>query len=323
MWPRIDMAVNSAGDVIVTGITHSVDFPVTAGAFSREFNGGEQSGDAFIVILDNNLSSLKASTYLGGSNNEWRVAVRALDNGGVLVCGETESNDFPTSGQAFDRTLNVIKDVFISRFDSRLSRLEASTLFGGSKLDEALDIDISENGEIYITGYTESRDLPVTSGSFCQVWGGGNREGYAAKFDKDLSTLICSTFFGGSGVDFPRGIVLDGNGDVYITGNTTSKDFPFTENAYSSDYKGGRSRGDVFLVKFTGSLNKLKYSTLIGGSSEDTGFCIDLDLHGNIFIAGSTSSKDFPMPSNSFDKTYNGGGNDTFILKFSGTSAKR
>ncbi len=323
MWPRIDMTVNADGDVIVSGITHSVDFPITSGAFSGKFNGGEQSGDAFIVILDNNLSKLKASTYLGGSNNEWRVAVHALKNGSVLVCGETESDDFPTSRQAYDRTLNVIKDVFISRFDSRLRRLEASTLFGGSKLDEALDMDVSDNGEIYITGYTESQDLPVTSGSFNQAWSGGNREGYAAKFDKDLSTLICSTFFGGSGVDFPRGIALDEDGDVYITGNTTSKDFPLTEGAYSSVYTGGRFRGDVFLVKFTGKLDKLDYSTLIGGNSEDTGFCIDLDKNGNIFIAGSTSSKDFPMPTNSFDNTYNGGGNDTFILKFSGKSAKR
>jgi hypothetical protein len=220
---------------------------------------------------------LKASTYLGGSHNEWRLAVHAVEGGGVLVCGETESSDFPTSANAYDRTLNVIKDVFIARFDDELSTLEASTLFGGSKLDEALDVELSASGEIFITGYTESEDLPVTAGSYSRIWGGGKREGYAAKFDSDLSTLVSSTFFGGSAVDFPRGLALDQEGNVYITGNTTSRDFPVTDNAFSAGYRGGSSRGDVFMLIFDGSLRDMKYSALIGGDSEDTGFCIDVD----------------------------------------------
>jgi hypothetical protein len=316
-WPRIDMAVSAAGDVIVVGITHSVDFPVTASAFDREFNGGPESGDAFIVVLDNSLSTLKASTYLGGSHNEWRVAVHPLEDGGVLVCGETESSDFPTSANAYNRTLNVIKDVFIARLDDEL-RLEASTLFGGSKLDEALDIELSASGEIFITGYTESEDLPVTAGSYSQKWGGGRREGYAAKFDRDLSTLVGSTFFGGSAVDFPRGLALDREGNLYITGNTTSRDFPVTDNTLSAGFRGGSSRGDVFMLIFDGSLRDMKYSALIGGGGDDTGFCIDVDAQGRIVIAGSTNSADFPMGPGSFDNTYNGGANDSFVLEFSG-----
>ncbi len=317
-WPRIDMAVTASGDVIVAGITHSVDFPVTAGAFDREFNGGSESGDAFVVVLDNSLSTLKASTYLGGSHNEWRVAVHALEDGGVLVCGETESSDFPTSATAYDRTLNVMKDVFIARFDDELSTLEAATLFGGSKLDEALDIELSASGEIFITGYTESEDLPVTAGSYSGAWGGGRREGYAAKFDLDLSTLLSSTFFGGSAIDFPRGLALDLEGNVYITGNTTSRDFPVTDNALSDHFRGGSYRGDVFVLILDGSLRDMKYSALIGGDAEDTGFCIDVDAQGSIVIAGSTNSADFPMGPDSFDDTYNGGANDSFVLELSG-----
>jgi len=318
-WPRIDMAVTAAGDVIVGGITHSVDFPVTAGAFDQGWNGGTESGDAFVVVLDNSLSVLKASTYLGGSHNEWRVAVHALADGGVLVCGETESSDFPTSTNAYDRTLNVIKDVFIVRFDEELSTLEASTLFGGSKLDEALDIGVSASGEVFIAGYTESEDLPVTAGSYSRAWAGGRRDGYAAKFDLDLSTLISSTLFGGSEVDFPRGLALDQEGNVYITGNTTSSDFPVTDDAPSAGFQGGSSRGDVFMIVFDGSLRDLKRSVLIGGDAEDTGFSIDVDAQGSILIAGSTSSADFPVAPVSFDETYNGGGNDSFVLRLSGT----
>jgi hypothetical protein len=317
-WPRIDMAVTDTGDVIVVGITHSVDFPVTASAFDREFNGGTQSGDAFIVVLDNSLSTLKASTFLGGSHDEWRLAVHAIEGGGVLVCGETESSDFPTSVNAYDRTLNVLKDVFIARLDDKLSALEASTLFGGSKLDEALDIELSTSGEILITGYTESEDLPVTPGSYSHAWAGGKRDGYAAKFDSDLTTLVSSTFFGGSAVDFPRGLAFDHEGNVYITGNTTSPDFPVTDNNLRVGYRGGSSRGDVFMLIFDASLRDMKYSALIGGTSEDTGFCIDVDARGRIVVAGSTNSADFPMGTSSFDDTYNGGANDSFVLQFSG-----
>jgi hypothetical protein len=316
-WPRIDMAVTAAGDVIVVGITHSVDFPVTADAFDQDFNGGNESGDAFVVVLDNNLSTLKASTYLGGSHNEWRVAVHAFE-GGVLVCGETESFDFPTSENAYDRTLNVLKDVFVARFDEGLSTLEASTLFGGSKLDEALDVELAASGEVYFTGYTESEDLPVTSGSYSQKWSGGKREGYVAKFDSDLSVLVSSTFFGGSAVDFPRGLALDHAGNVYLTGNTTSRDFPVTENAPSAGYRGGSSRGDAFLLVFDSSLREMRYSALIGGSAEDTGFGIDVNPQRRIVVVGSTNSADFPMAADSFDPSYNGGANDSFVLEFSG-----
>jgi len=316
-WPRIDMAITAEGDVVAVGITHSVDFPVTDKAFDREFNGGHQSGDAFVIVLGNNLSTLKASTYLGGSNDEWRVAVHPV-GGNVLVCGETESPDFPTTANAYDRTLNVIKDVFVARFDHDLSTLEASTLFGGSKLDEALDLEMSATGEVLITGYTESEDLPVTSASYSQEWSGGKREGYVAIFDADLSTLVSSTFFGGSVVDFPRGLALDHKGRIYITGNTTSHDFPVTAHAPSAGYRGGSSRGDVFVLVFDAGLRDVVYSGLIGGGSEDTGFAIDVDSQGMVFVAGSTNSADFPMSAESFDDTYNGGSNDTFVLALSG-----
>lgn len=318
-WPRIDMAVTASGDVVVGGITHSVDFPVTPDAFDREFNGGSASGDAFAVVLDNSLSLLKASTYLGGSHNEWRVAVHALNDGGVLVCGETESSDFPTSVNAYDRTMNVFKDAFITRFDHSLSTLEASTLFGGSELDEALDIEASSSGEVYITGYTESEDLPVTPGAFSRVWGGGRRDGYVAKFDSDLSTLISCTFVGGSAVDFPRGLAIDRHGNVLITGNTTSDDFLGPGISETTAFRGGTSRGDVFLLSFDGDLGAINYSTLFGGEAEDTGFAIDIDSDGGIYIAGSTNSLDLPMLPASYDATYNGGSNDSFLLRFTRT----
>lgn len=323
LWPRIDMTVNKSGEVIITGITHSVDFPVSSNAFSSRMNGGLRSGDVFVSVFDNDLKKLKASTYLGGSSDEWRVSVSTDADGDIFVCGETESSDFPTTDKAYDRTLNTIKDAFITRFDKDLSKIKASTFYGGSKLDEAIDMKISNDGLVYITGYTESEDIPVTTGSFSKFWNGGNRDGYIAALDTELGSVRYSTLIGGSNVDFPRGITLDDQGNVYITGNTNSQDFPVTSNAYSSDFKGGSSRGDVFLSKFSHDLSGLSYSTLVGGSRDDTGFCIEIDHQGNIFIAGHTSSKDFPGTENSFSKKYNGGINDCFILKFSNDNGKQ
>lgn len=119
-------------------------------------------------------------------------------------------------------------------------------------------------------------------------------------------------------VDFPRGLALDDEGNVYLTGNTTSHDFPITNNALSTEFQGGSSRGDVFVLVFDGSLSAMKYSTLIGGDAEDTGFCIEVNDQGSIVIAGSTSSANFPMGPDSFDDTYNGGANDGFVLELSG-----
>ncbi len=319
-WPRIDMTIDTSGDIIIAGITHSPDFPTTSGAYDRSYNGGAASGDAFVVRLDNDLSVLKASSFLGGSGNEWRVSVLVVENGDVLVCGETESADFPVTDRAYDRTFNVLKDVFISRFSSDLSVLQASTFFGGEHLEEALDIDVDDTGDIYITGYTESPDIPTTSGAYNREWSGGSRDAYIARFDADLQILRAATLFGGSEVDFSRGICWLDNGNIYVVGNTTSSDYPISDNGYQMNMKGGTSRGDVFVSVFSDDLNRLEYSTYFGGSGEDTAFCIELNIDGSIIIAGLTSSADLPTIPGSYDISYNGGLNDCFIIKIDSVS---
>jgi Beta-propeller repeat len=314
-WPRIDMTVIPNGDVVVVGITRSIDFPTTEGAFARSFNGGAEGGDAFIAILDNDLSTLKAGTYVGGSGNEWRPSVDVGDDGRVCVAGETESSDFPVSRTAYDGAMTDHSDAFIACLDAQLATLEASTHFGGSRMEEALDVEITPSGGVFIAGYTESVDLPVTAGAYRATWGGGARDGYVAAFTPDLSTLVSATLLGGVGVDMSRGLTIGPEGLVYVTGNTTSSDFPTMDDSFSTGLRGGLHRGDIFVLGLDPDLRSLRFSILIGGSGEDTGSDIDVDPAGMILVVGSTTSADLPMLPNSFDASFNGGTTDGFVLE--------
>ncbi len=313
MWPRIDLTINNKGEIYVAGLTHSVDFPISESAYDKSFNGGPESGDVFIVKLDNNLSKLLASTYLGGTDNEWRVSIVADKNSDVFICGETASPDFPTSAKSYNEKLNVMKDIFISRFDKNLSKLKASTYFGGSDLDEALGMRLSEKGSVYITGYTQSKDFPTTEGVYKRQWSGGDRDAFAAVFNNNLKKLTASTFFGGSARDMSKDLIVDSNGNIYVTGITKSPDFPGVKiKSGSTADKGYNS----FLAKFSHNLKDLSVSSVFGGDRDDKAHCLLSDNEGNIFVAGDTSSKNFPVTNKVYGSTYGGGFNDCFIVKF-------
>ena len=317
-WPRIDMALDKHGNVCVAGLTHSVDFPTVSSTFDSTFNGGLESGDVFVAKLDKDLKKLLASTYLGGQDNEWRVSISIDDEGDIFVCGETLSADYPTK-DGYSQKLNVMKDVFISKFNNDLSELSASTFFGGSKMDEALSMEISEKGEIVLTGYTESMDFPTTPGAFNRDWSGGDRDAYVAVFDNSLEELIACTLFGGSARDVGRDLTLDENGNIYVIGITISLDFPVTYEHQGPPLKG---RVDSFIAHFSPNLEKLLWSASFGGSENDLVHCIVMDKNKDIFMAGITSSEDFPTTNGAFCERYNGGACDCFIIKLDGTLPK-
>ena len=313
-WPRIDITLDKHGNVYVAGLTHSVDFPTVSSAFDSTFNGGLESGDVFVAKLDKDLKKLLASTYVGGQDNEWRVSISIDDEGDIFVCGETLSADYPTKS-GYSQKLNVMSDIFISKFNNDLSELSASTFFGGSSLDEALSMEISEKGEIVLTGYTESMDFPTTPGAFNRDWSGGERDAYVAIFDNSLEKLIACTLFGGSARDVGRDLVFDGHGNVYITGITISPDFPVTYEHHGQPLNG---KMNSFIALFSPKLEKLLCSASFGGSGNDLVHCIVLDENKDIFMAGITSSEDFPTAYGAFDERYNGGTCDCFIIKLYG-----
>ncbi|MEM1171776.1 MAG: SBBP repeat-containing protein [Cyanobacteria bacterium P01_H01_bin.35] len=210
--------------------------------------------------------------------------------------------------------------------------LEFSDLIGGSNLEEGTGITIDNQGNTYITGSTNSIDFPVSSNAIQNSFGGGdefgNGDAFVAKYSPD-GTLIYATYIGGSGEDFGTDIAVDITGDIYVTGNTNSIDFP-TFNALQNTYGGGDFFGDAFVVKLSNDGSNILYSTYLGGQDNDFSSGIAVDNNGNAYITGDTGATlrfpiqpivgvgDFPTTENALQNTLISEFNrDTFVSKIS------
>ncbi len=301
------IAVDSAGDAYVTGNTFSTDFPVTPGAFQTTFGGDE---DAFVTEFNPSGSALIYSTYLGGSGDDWGRGIVVDGAGSAYVTGYTSSTDFPVTPGAFQTTCC---GAFVTKFNPTGTALVYSTYLDNG---EGFGIAVDGAGDAYVTGLTESTDFPVTPRAFQTVCGGaclGNA--FVTEFNPSGSTLVYSTYLGGSGFDLGWGIAVDSAGDAYVTGETRSTDFPTTPGAFQTKY-GRYPSAFVTRVNLTGSA--LVYSTYLGGRSVDRGFGIAVDSVGGVYITGLTYGN-FPT-RNPLQPVY-GGKCDAFVSKFYLTAA--
>jgi hypothetical protein len=315
-WPKLELTMDAGGNIYVVGLTRSSDFPTSPAAYDTLYNGGSGGGDAFAAKFNGDLTALLASTFLGGSDYEWRISIVLDESENVYTCGETGSADFPTLTGAYNESLNGSSDVFMSCMNNDFSELLFSTLFGSIGYEEPLAIDIDSEGNIYIAGYTFYPGFPTTPGAIYETYNGGERDAFISKFTGDLSNLIVSTFWGGNQRDDIRALQLDSLDNVCIIGNTISSDFPTTYDAYSDSLNGGSLKGDAYLARINKDLDSLLNSTLIGGSYDDCAISMDIDAAGNIFVAGYTQSLNFPALPNAQSPQYNGGSTDGFIAKF-------
>ncbi|GIL19594.1 MAG: hypothetical protein DWB56_15645 [Candidatus Jettenia sp.] len=304
------LMIDQAGNVYVAGSTSSLDFPITPEVFDTSFSGG---GDVFISKLNGTLTNLLASTYLGGSALfSEELSSTAIDAAGnIYVTGATGSSDFPTTPGAFDTSYNGNFDVFVSRLNGELTTLLSSTFLGGFEADSASSLSINSEGNIYVTGLTSSFDFPVTSGAFDGSFNGGVNDVFVSKLDGTLTILLASTYLGGSDSDSSDSLVVDLQGNVYVTGSTASLNFPTTLRAFDTSHNGFF---DIFISKMDRTLTNLLTSTYLGGSSGDGADAFVIDSNGNLYVAGSTGSSDFPITSGSFDTSFNGVA-DAFISK--------
>ncbi len=326
-----DLILDAWDNVYIAGMTNSNDYPTTSGAYNASYKGGL---DAFVSKLNNSLSTLLSSTYLGGANeDDSALALTLYAGGNVYVTGQTLSNDFPVTAGAYDKSCGTLSspcgffddDVFISKFDSSLTNLLASTFLGGSYTEISYGIDLDSQGNVFIAGKTVSSDFPTTIGAYddkCGVDVDGNCNGtsdaFIAKLNSTLSSLLASTFIGGSSEDYGYSLAVDALDNVFVTGGTKSNDFPSTSGAYNEYFSSGV---DVFVSKLDNSLATLQASTFIGGSAgDDQARVLALDSEGNIFISGKTGSTNFPTTLDAFDRTLGTGGpwnNDAFVSKVS------
>lgn len=309
----IGLAVDAAGNAYVAGITNSPDFPVTARAFDKTYNGGTPgawqtvAGDAFVAKLDP-AGGLVYATYLGGSFDDSAMGVAVDAAGNAYVTGATFSADFPTTRNAFDRSYNENGDAFVAVLDPSGSKLLYSTYLGGSGplLDipeNARSIDVDASGKVYVSGFTTSIDFPTTSNAFDRSYN-GLWDAFVAIIDpgkKGARSLLYATYHGGSGFEWDHGIAADLFGNAYVTGFTSSTDFPTTDQAFASTFGGGP--WDVYVAKLDPTkvgTESLVYSTYVGGSNDDSGSHIDVDDFGNAYVTGETCSSDFPTTPGAF-----------------------
>ena len=249
------LALDSSGNVYVTGNTKSDHFPTTNGAFDNTMNsiytGADYYDDVFVSKLNSGLTTLLASTYLGGDYADKSNSIALDSSGNVYVMGYTSSLDFPTTSGTYDTSYNGGSDVFVTKLNNVLTGLLASTYLGGNSADSGSSLTLDTSGNVYVTGYTSSTDFPTTSGAYDTSHNGGTNDTFVSKLDSGLSSLLASTFLGGTGSDYGRSIALNSIGRVFVTGDTGSTDFPTTSGAYNTAFSGDH---DAFVSKLNANL---------------------------------------------------------------------
>jgi hypothetical protein len=294
------VAVDTAGNAYVTGRTDSADFPTTAGSFDQMFNGNV---DAFVVKVAAG-GELVYSTYLGGSGFELdegfdslarRVGAIAVDSAGnAFVTGSTTSDNFPATAGAFRVAKSGFTDVFVTKLNAVGSALVYSTYLGGSDHDRGHGIAVDEHGNAYVTGEAVSRDFPTTANSFQPAHAGGFSDAFVTKLNAAGSALVYSSYLGGTTSEFPGRLTLDSSGHAYVTGTTSSFDFPTTDGALQ---RAKASNGfDAYVSKVDATGSSLVYSTYLGGSfGNDYGEGIAVDASGEAYVSGHAVSAAFPV----------------------------
>ncbi len=314
---------DSRGNLYTGGTAFDVGYPFTIGAYDVLYNGNAIDGftDVVITKYDSTGVFLRYSTYLGGATSSEIVTSLIVDkNDNLCLYGATGSADFPTTTGCFDNTFNggdflnypqngtlfsVGTDIYVAKFNETGNTLMASTYIGGSNNDgvnnnsntslyDSLmfnygdqfrgEIQVDLNDAIYIVSSTKSTNFP-TANSFDNSLD-GNQDAVLVKLNANLSSILFSTYIGGSNKDCGNALTLDDSLNIYITGGTCSSNFPTTSGSFKPIYNGGKTDGYVCKIKFDGS--SILHSTFIGTTVYDQSYFIQLDKNKEVYLYGQT-----------------------------------
>jgi hypothetical protein len=322
------IAIDAQGNAYVTGYTQSTDFPITAGAFQS--TTGQFRQDVFVSKLDPTGSTLLYSTLIGGTGIDSPNGIAIDSAGDAFIAGNTSSTDLPTTPGAFQPHKiapgNQL-DAFVAKLNPTGSALLYCTYIGCGSQIQLTAMALDASGCVYLTGTTGAQDFPVTPGAFQTTGNGtGDFEAFATKLNATGTALVYSTYLmGPNSVDSGWGIAVDGAGDAYVTGSAFSLniglhsgDYPVTPGAYQTSSHGG---GEVFVTELNPSGTSLIFSTLYGGSNNDTGSSIALDGSGDIYVTGGTFSSNLPITPGAVQPNFGGGSQDAFLLEFNATGS--
>lgn len=302
---------DGAGHLYGGGIVFGVGYPTTTGVLDASFNGG--SIDVGISKWTPDGSGLVWSTYIGGTGNEAPHSMVVNDADELFVFGHTGSANFPTTPGCYDNTFGgggpleftigygydqpAGTDMFVAHLNAAATAMIGSTFVGGAGNDglnnrEPLahnygdsfrgEIIVDANGDPVIASTTESTGLPVIGGPQT-AYGGGAQDGYCFRMDPLLTTMLWSTYIGGSGVDAAFGVQVDSGGELFVTGGTTSSNLPMAGTPFQGTSSGG---ADGFIMRY--AAGTLAGSTYIGTSSYDQSYFVQLNTADEVFVVGQT-----------------------------------
>jgi Beta-propeller repeat len=326
----LGVGVDRGGSAYLTGWTDATDFPVSPNdpdtndfAFQLHYGGG--ASDAFIMRINPTGNAVTYSTYLGGTGFDQGNGIKV--NGTVAyVVGTTASTDFPTQAPWQSDYHGGGGDAFLAKLNKTGKVLFFSTYLGGSGQDQGLALDVGLDGAITLTGSTNSTDFPtknpvmLTSQAYDgSQYHGGVSDAFVTRLSNNGRTLFYSSYLGGGGNDVGNAIVADAGATAYVTGVTTSTNFPILK-PIQPDNNGGM---DVFISRLNPSGELFKFSTYLGGSGDDVAYGIVKSPEGFVYVTGWTDSSDtdpvsFPIVD-PLQATYGGGNRDAFLTRMSTT----
>ncbi len=322
------IAVDAEGNAYVLGCTSSRDFPVTPGAFQTIYKGGGEDnnpsgrGDLFVAKLNPDGSKLVYCTYIGGSGVEvYGDGIVVEPSGSVWFAGSTTSPDFPVTANAFAKTYSGGSgargggDAVIVKLNPAGTALEYASYVGGSGDEHGQSVAVDGDGNIWLSGETTSGEFPTTVDAYCRQHK-GESDCFFLKLDPRSGRLLYSSLLGGSKADNLASIAVHPSGLLVLAGRTESADFPVTAGAYSTNLKGP---SDLFVALCDPTAKLLRYCTFLGGSGNEVPGPLLL-VKDRVYLAGNTTSADFPVTEDAWDKTFNGGtndwGGDAFVARF-------
>ncbi len=355
------MALDTNGFIYVAGQTLSNHKSSTStapfstpGAFQTNFMGGSQVGDAFVAKFDSQGSNLIYLTYLGGSVEDAAYGIAVDGNGDAYVAGATDSANFPVRNAIYTNISGTLiphlgvypADAFVAKIDPSGSNLLYSTYLGGESADAAYAIALDSSNNAYVTGFTYSTNFPTTLNALqknlaCPNTFSLNANAFVTEIGASGNSLVYSSYLGGTNFDTGRGITIDSSNYVYVTGFTSSTNFPttnavqqqfvsvilttnaaptnvvFITNVFNGYLLNGTNiltaPSDGFVAKFTPSCTGFVYSTFLGGVNSDVPYHIAVDALDNAYVTGWTVSTNFPNTVTNVAGLYNGLANNTGV----------
>ena len=317
----LKLALDDSGNVYVGFTTDSKDLPVSKNAYQKSIKG---ENDHYIIKFTNDCRYI-ASTYLGGSGSDHWTTL-AVHNNFLYLFGKTESQDFPTTKQAFQKKYDNsappdsshrydVGDITITGLSLSLDKILTSSYLGGNSLDHVRSCSFGHDGSLIIAGQTYSANFPVTQNAY-QKSMSGKQDGFLTIISKDLSRIDYSTFIGGDSTDQVNSVLVGDAENLILVGQTKSPGFPVTPDAFNNKYMGGNSDG--FIMKFNLKLNKPVYSSFLGGSRTDRLNYVAKTGDQKYVLVATSASKDFPVTRDALYPSISGG-MDLVILMLDNT----